>query len=280
MSSKSKPLDLSFLTCRGYVFGEKVERNSLSQVKFEDSNLACKIISQKKKTAKSDSEMLEAFGILKELSHPHIIPIHSVIRNGNDLFVFMQWINEENLLSYVKHNGMIKETTANRWFYQMVCAIKYLHSSDMAHCNLSCECVLISKENVKITGIDHVKRCAGEAKTTAKYFQSVPAYYLPPEVNDESTSDARKVDVFALGSILFIMLNAKIPFDASDKKQLVDDQMNRRFYMRTSNVTKLSVNCQVMVHTLLEPIEGTRWDLRRIYRMKWLTKFVDKHGDS
>lgn len=275
MSVSSKPLDLSFLLAHGYVFGARVNKNQLSKVKFNDKTLACKILKRK-------SDETGRLEILRKISHPHVIGVHSLVQNSDFLFVFMPWIDDGDLLTHIKLNGMVKESTANFWFYQLVCAVKYLHSMNLAHCNLSCECVLMSKTNVKISGLNNIQRCSnvGE-KMQIKNRKSVAAHYLSPELNQQLPCDPRKCDVFALGSILFTMLNAMVPFDASNPSQLIGDQMNRRFKMRPSNITKLSVDCQVMINTLLEPNADIRWSIEKIHGMKWFSKFVDKcQGDS
>lgn len=114
MARKSKPLDLSFLKCRGYVFRHNVEKNSLSKVKFGEQELACEIFGRKKNSKDFITEML------KEISHPHIIPVHSMVQSVDCNFLFCQWFSDGNLLSYIKQFGMIQESTANFWFFQLV----------------------------------------------------------------------------------------------------------------------------------------------------------------
>lgn len=277
MSTSSKLLDVSFLAAHGYSFGAKVSKNSLSKVKLGDKTLACKVISRKKATNEDEIHRLE---ILRKISHPHIIGVHSVVQNSDFIFAFMPWIDEGNLMTHIKQNGMVKEARANLWFYQMVCAVKYLHNMNYAHCNLTCDCVLISKENIKISGLNNIKRVTRGDKVHVVSSKSVAAYYSPPEMNERLPCDPLKCDVFALGSILFIMLNAAVPFIASDPLQLVYDQMNKRFKLRASNICKLSVDCQVMIHTLLEPNADIRWNIETIHGMKWISKFIDKcQGD-
>lgn len=223
MSKSSKNLDLSFLKCHGYTFGVNVKKNSLTKVQHDNNHLACKIISQKKSKMNDEISSLEN---LKKISHPHIIPVHSIVQNGKFTFVFMQWIDGGNLLNHIKENGMVKESLANLWFYQLVSAIKYLHSMDLAHCNLSCESVLVSNQNLKLSGLSYMKRCSPQEKIIHKSRKSFPVYYSPPEINKGSPGDARKVDVYALGAILFIKLNAMVPFlNYSNMPQLIEDQL-------------------------------------------------------
>lgn len=272
MSVSSKSIDVSFLLLHGFTFSESSTGKSIRKVKFEDKTLACKITKQKKKDDKD--KRLE---ILKLISHPNIVAVHSIFQNGKFAFIFMQWSDGGDLLNYIKANGALKESKANVWFYQLVCAIKYLHSMKLAHCNLRCESVMISNVNVKISCLNHIQ--PNEEKIIQISSQSVPAFYLPPDANKGIPCDAMKFDVFALGVILFMMINAAVPYVDENLPQLIDDQVNRKFAMRASLTNSLSVECQAMIHTLLEPNEEIRWRIDKVYKMKWLSKFIDKHGD-
>lgn len=280
MSTSSKSIDLSFLKFHGYSFCSDVKVKSLSKAKHGDSNLACKIIGHKKE-ANDGKEDFRSLQSIKQLSHPHIVPIHSIVQRGNFTFVFMQWLDEGNLLDYIKQNGMVNESKACNWFYQLTRAVGYLHALNFAHGNLTCESLMLSGENLKISGLNHIQHCKNGEKMKFNYRKSAPAFYLPPEVNQERLSDPKKADIYALGSILFMMLNAVIPTcNIDDKSLLIDDQLKRRFRMRTSNIGKLSVDCQVMIHTLLEPDEEKRFNIEKISTMKWIARYNDKQGDS
>lgn len=281
MSHSSGCLDLCFLKSHGYHFGAKVNKKSLSKVKKDCDILACKIASHEKKIERKVKIDENCFEILKTLSrvpHPHIIPIHSIVQNGNFTYIFMPWIEEGNLQDHIGRFGMVKESTANLWFHQMSCAVKHIHAMNYAHCNLTCDCIMISRSGVKISGLHKIQQYS---QVTAKLHRLTAAHYLAPELNFRHTSiDARKCDIYALGSILFTMLNGIFPFNGSDMTQLVDDQKNRRYHLRTSNIEKLSIECQAMIHTLLEPNSEVRWNIEKVCGMKWLAKFNDKQGDS
>lgn len=139
---------------------------------------------------------------------------------------------------------------------------------------------MVSKQNVKLSGLKYIQRCSGDDKIQARRRKSIENYYLPPEVNKGLPCDPKKSDIYSLGIILFIMLNSVVPFTEIDTKQLIEDQMNRNYQLRTSNIRRLSVNCQTMIHILLEPRDEIRWSINKIYGMKWFSKFIDKQGDS
>lgn len=280
MSCSAKSLKFSFLKVYGYKFQSNLKKSSKFEAEFGDEKLTCKVVSNKKKV-RNDKEEAAFRETLKNLLHPNLVRIHSIVQKGNSSFVFMPSIDGQTLLSHIQQHGIINESTARFWFYQLLCAVKYLHAMGFAHCNLTCDNVIVSGQTVKILGLDQIQKCADDEKFQFMQTDSIPAFYLSPEINKGLKYDARKADVYALGTILFMMLNAMIPTsNFTDKSQLIDDQMKRRFQMRTSNIRKLSVDCQVMIHVLLEPDDAVRWSLHQISEMKWIASYVEKQGDS
>lgn len=269
--SSTKFDDFSFLKLKGYTFGTKISSNRVSKVKFGNNELACKII--KKKNCEENQRMLK---ILKGISHPHIIPLHSIVQEGSFTCMFTQWSSGGDLFTFIKTLRPIRESKANLWLYQMVSAVEYLHSNKFAYGGLSCKNFLICKEGLKLCGSKRLNLWDDESKTDFKPCPSTPKYYLPPEVHAGKPVNAKKCDIYALGTILFMMLYAKIPFATSCTSQLFEDQTQRRYVVKASS----AIDCQVMLHVLLEPEPKVRFSIEKIKNLKWLQKFVDVQGDS
>lgn len=169
--------DISALERRGYCFGRKIGKGSYGNVvaaQFDDSKsgksieLACKYVDK----SKAPKDFLEKFfpreiEILTKIVHPNIIGIHSILQSGNTVFIFMRWAENGDLLDYVKKHGAVSEAQANLWFFQMVSAIKYIHSMNYAHRDLKCENILISKHmNIKIADFGFSRKCIGKNNET------------------------------------------------------------------------------------------------------------------
>lgn len=162
--------DLQALERRGYQFGTKIGKGSYGQVvraEFTEPdtghhmNLACKYVNKKK----APKDFLVKFfprelELLTKVSHPSIIGIHSILQSGDTIFIFMRYAENGDLLDYVKSHGAIPESQASLWFFQMVSAVRYLHSIGYAHRDLKCENVLISRHmNVKLADFGFSRKC-------------------------------------------------------------------------------------------------------------------------
>jgi maternal embryonic leucine zipper kinase len=249
-----------------------LSKNSLSKVKIYDkrckvpTELACKIV----KTISRDDFLIKTFS---KISHASIVAIHSYHRNCRMTFLFSEWMNDENLLDHIRLNGEIDEKKARYWFKQLIAGVKYLHTElKAAHCNLQCHSILLSYDNVKISGLHRLTSWDGDELKYAKLKTNLPNYYRAPEVNALRPFNLFKFDIYSLGIILFIMINAFIPFSAQSTAQLIDDQMNQRFQIRKSMLHKLSIDCHVAIYTLLEPNVHTRWSIDKIETINWLRK--------
>lgn len=280
MPTTGKCFELTCLLVHGYSFGANVGKKSFIQVKHGENVFGCKIITQKIATKnKSKHENL------KLLSHPHVVPIHSIYQCKGRMFFMMKWIDGVNVLDYLKTKGMLEESTARTLFFQTVCGLTHIHLMGFAHCNLTCKSLMFETTSkgfdARISGLEFLKPSPDGIEILPTRRKSTEFFYLPPEVIKRVPCDLKKCDVFSLGVVLFMMLNLQTPFQCCDSKELVEEQMSRRYKMRRSNINRLSVECQVMLHTLLEPNHEARWSSQKILQSKWISKFIDKHhGDG
>ncbi|CAO1431236.1 unnamed protein product [Diamesa hyperborea] len=285
--------DISALVRRGYQFGKKIGKGSYGNVvtaKYQDPNsedsidLACKYVNKDK----APKDFLDKFfpreiKVLTKITHPHIIKIHSILQSGATVFIFMRFAENGDLLDFIKKSGPIPEPQANLWFYQMTSAIRYLHNMNLAHRDLKCENILISKHmNTKLADFGFARSCV-EEETSMKILSNTycgSAAYAAPEIVSGTPYDPLKADVWSLGVILFIMLNAVMPFDDNNLTKLICDQKARRYHIRDSIASKLSIDCMTVLQNLLEPSAKLRVPITKVYSMKWLRKHVEKNPES
>lgn len=288
ISYQSKASDINALKERGYIIGKKIGKGSYATVvqsEYHDKEkkllLACKIVDK----SKAPEDFLGKFfprelQIITKLDHPFVIQIHSILQRGPKVFIFMRYAENGDLLDYIKQRGIIVEHQAKVWCYQMVKGLKYLHKQGIAHRDLKCENILISKRmNVKIADFGFARHCYDEKGNTilSRTFCGSSAY-AAPEIVSGRPYDPKSADVWSLGVILFIMLNATMPFDDKNMRKLVNDQKNRNFHFRKAVDQKLSSRCKALVSLILDPDVTTRWDLDRIEMSRWFKDSVIVEG--
>lgn len=285
-SSNSRQLstrtsDIDALAQRGYNIGHKIGEGSYATVitaGYADNaghgvHLACKIIDK----TRAPSDFVNKFfprelEILTKIDHPNVIQIHSILQRGPKIFIFMRFAENGDLLSHIKKAGPVEELQAKAWFMQMSKALKYLHALDIAHRDLKCENILLSKRlNIKLADFGFARYCrddSGRDMKSETYCGS--AAYAAPEVVSGRPYDPKLADAWSLGVILFIMLNAKMPFDDSNLSKLLDDQRSKKFAFRRKLQDKITAQAKATVGVLLEPEPQARWNLKEILNCSWM----------
>lgn len=183
------------------------------------------------------------------------------------------------MLDFIKRNGIVPEQQAKIWFRQMSSGLQYLHSKNIAHRDLKCENILLSKRyNVKLADFGFARFCVdSENRRILSETYCGSAAYAAPEVVKGTPYNPKLSDVWSLGIILFIMLNASMPFDDSNLRKLLKDQMTKNWVFRTYVREGLSTAVKAIVCQLLEPDLTLRPNLDRVFQHEWVKLKKDKN---
>ncbi|XP_065088013.1 testis-specific serine/threonine-protein kinase 6-like [Ochlerotatus camptorhynchus] len=273
------------LNLHGYHMGIKIGKGSFSSVrlaKYISKNqnvqtLACKVIDVRKGTEEFVKKFFpRELNVLMKIRHRHIVRIHSILKRERMVFIFMDYAEGGDLLKYINKNGIVKESQAKRWFAQLVSALKYLHSIDIAHRDLKCENILISKKGTILLADFGFARVCGEENGNFSCTYCGSAAYAAPEVILGKPYNPMWADVWSLGIILYVMLNAAMPFDDRNLKKLVEDHRNRNFGFDEAVDKQLSLEAKITVFELLNPDPEERIQLGQLNDIGWIDENSDK----
>lgn len=148
------------------------------------------------------------------LHHPNIATLYDFQEAGNQLYIFMEFVDGECLGNLIEGRAMAVED-ACRTFKPIVEAIAYVHANGIVHRD-------IKDQNIKMTAAGTPKlldfgiaKDASSLNLTSVGGVIGTPHYLAPEqlIGQPSTS---QTDIWALGILLYKMLTGKVPFDAED----------------------------------------------------------------
>lgn len=198
--------------------------------------------------------------------------VHSILQRGPRVFIFMRYADNGDLLDFVTNNGVVPEQQSRLWFRQMASGLHYLHSKNIAHRDLKCENILLSRKfNVKLADFGFARFCVNpEGRRVLSHTYCGSAAYAAPEIVAGTPYNPKLADVWSLGIILFIMLNARMPFDDANLRKLLKDQMSRNWVFRSRVRDTVSMLAKSIVRQILEPDITLRLTLERVLGHEWM----------
>ena len=168
-------------------------------------------------------ELSREIRIMKKLRHGNIITFVDVMITRTRILIVMEAYQGGDLQKLLRTRGLcIGE--ARRFFIQIMEAVQYLHSNNIAHRDLKLENILLTADQKSIAvtdfGLSNSQRsnANGSVSNSCQLhtFCGTPEY-LAPEVlltgwKKKEGYDGFKTDIWACGVILYALLTRKLPF--------------------------------------------------------------------
>ncbi len=159
--------------------------------------------------------------IHSQLHHPHIATLYEFLEFRGRPCIVMEYVDGQTLSDRIRRHGRLPPSEAVAIFQAVAEAIHYIHSHGIIHRD-------IKSSNVKINSEGQVKLLDfGIAKSQSTPNLTVTGnvvgtlQYLSPEQLKGERADARS-DIWALGVLLYEMVTAQLPFEASSIGELYE----------------------------------------------------------
>ncbi|XP_059094775.1 myosin light chain kinase A-like [Tigriopus californicus] len=204
-------------------------------VRKEDSTqVAIKIIKKKEVAllpSSNKGNVLNEVKMLRAIEHPCVIRLEDAIETPDTLYIILELADGGELFDKIIEKTRFQENEAKLYFYQIVSAVEFMHSKNIAHRDLKPENILLvsddeSRPLIKITDLGLSKFV--DFTTHLKTFCGTPQY-LAPEVLFSRVRGSgiydHKVDMWSLGVILYILLCGCPPFNPMHPKKSLVQQV-------------------------------------------------------
>ena len=168
----------------------------------------------------NDSKFIDSFRresqAAASLSHPNIVNIYDVGREGNIHYIVMELIEGKTLSDYIKEHGAMSYPKVIALSKQIAAALAFAHKNHIIHRDVKPHNIMITPNGTaKITdfGIAKAVNAATIVDNTDGIIGSV--HYFSPEQARGGYVD-EKSDIYSLGIVMYEMLTGRVPFDGDN----------------------------------------------------------------
>ncbi len=148
------------------------------------------------------------------MSHPNIVPIHSVEEHADLVFFVMGYVDGETLRERVERTGPLSPRYAMKVMQEVAWALAYAHQRGVVHRDVKPDNIMLEEATDRAMVTDFGIAQVGLADDNAPTGEIIgTARYMSPEQACGENVDGRS-DLYSLGATFFYALTGQPPFDA------------------------------------------------------------------
>ncbi len=152
------------------------------------------------------------------LSHPHIVPIHTVGEGAGLVYFVMGYVDGESVGGRLKRRGRLPADEVRRIMAETADALSAAHAVGVIHRDIKPDNILLegSRGRVMVTDFGIAKALSstsGATLTGAGVAIGTPSFMSPEQAAGEREIDGRS-DLYSLGIVGYQMLTGELPFSA------------------------------------------------------------------
>ncbi|HEX5385614.1 MAG TPA: protein kinase [Gemmatimonadales bacterium] len=152
------------------------------------------------------------------LSHPHIVPIHTVGDGEGLVYFVMGYVDGESVAARIKRRGRLPVEEVRRIMRETADALSAAHALGVIHRDIKPDNILLegTRGRVMVTDFGIAKALSGSSGATltgAGVAIGTPSFMSPEQAAGEREIDGRS-DLYSLGIVGYQMLTGELPFQA------------------------------------------------------------------
>lgn len=169
----------------------------------------------------NDAKFLENFRkeshAAASLSHPNIVNVYDVGKEGNINYIVMELVSGQPLSELIREEAPIDYKRAVELTRQIASGLSVAHKHNIIHRDVKPHNILITEDGVaKITdfGIAKAVKTTTIVDQTAEAIMGSVHYFSPEQARGGYVDE--KSDIYSLGIVMYEMLTGNVPFDGEN----------------------------------------------------------------
>ena len=206
--------------------------------------------------------------ILRSMMHKNVIRCYDSFAHNNKFYTVMDYAEGGELTYLLKDKGTLSEDEAKKIFKQIYEAVCYIHSQNIIHRDLKPNNILfLDKERTHIVIIDFGISGMANGNQREK-IKAGTTSFLPPEMaSGEEYSSNPKLDIWAMGIILYVMVEGCYPFEGKNTKEIIKSILKGK--LEFNKKIKISNPLKILIGGMLEKNYRFRIDDNSDLFNKW-----------
>src|SRR3954454_1050286 len=153
--------------------------------------------------------------IVASLDHPNVVPVHAAGEDADQLYVTMRYVDGADLGRVIAERGLLDPALAAEVVAQVGAALDAAHRRGLVHRDVKPANIVLADQDghprasLMDSGLSRAATAGSGFTRTGTVIGSVD--YMAPEQFEGGPVDGR-VDVYALGCVLFQALTGQVPF--------------------------------------------------------------------
>jgi len=159
------------------------------------------------------------------LSHPNIVTIYDVGKNGDVAYIAMEYLQGRELRDIMNDDGLLSVDQVLDIVAQVAQGLSYAHEHDIVHRDVKPSNVMVVRDgHVKITDFGIARMASSAVQTQTGMVLGSPKYMSPEQVTGKLID--QRSDIFSLGVMLYEMLTGQAPFNGDNVNAIMYQTLN------------------------------------------------------
>lgn len=159
-----------------------------------------------------------------KLSHPNIIPIHTVEETAEFVFYVMAFVDGETLAERVRQRGPLPTSEGVRILREVAWALAYAHGQGLVHRDVKPDNILLETSTGRVLVADFgIAAAIGDVG--AEGVCGTPEF-MSPEQALNGQVDSRS-DLYGLGATAFYAFSGRLPFEGNSHTEVLAKQVTQ-----------------------------------------------------